>query len=81
MKILVYLALFVLGEAVFAGVSFEQSKQLQKAVDTDKDGKSNFDDNCPGIFNPDQKDSDKDGIGDLCEPKSTQEYSISQDSK
>lgn len=24
-------------------------------------------DNCAGVFNPDQKDSDGDGIGDLCE--------------
>lgn len=24
-------------------------------------------DNCIGVFNPDQKDSDGDGIGDLCE--------------
>jgi len=25
-------------------------------------------DNCPGMYNPDQKDSDNDGIGDACEP-------------
>ncbi len=24
-------------------------------------------DNCPGVFNPDQKDSDDNGIGDACE--------------
>lgn len=23
-------------------------------------------DNCPGVFNPDQKDSDGDGVGDAC---------------
>jgi hypothetical protein len=28
---------------------------------------SNCDDNCPDTFNPDQADSDSDGIGDMCE--------------
>ena len=31
------------------------------------DGTNNFcDDNCPDVFNPDQKDSDNNGIGDAC---------------
>ena len=25
-------------------------------------------DNCPNVFNPDQKDEDKDGFGDVCDP-------------
>lgn len=36
------------------------------AIDSDKDGVINGYDNCPFIHNPDQKDSDNDGIGDVC---------------
>jgi Tol biopolymer transport system component len=36
-------------------------------VDTDVDGVPDDVDNCPDVFNPDQKDSDGDGIGDACD--------------
>ncbi len=36
--------------------------------DVDNDGLSGKKDNCPEIYNPDQKDFDSDGIGDMCEP-------------
>ncbi|PIR17359.1 MAG: hypothetical protein COV46_04795 [Deltaproteobacteria bacterium CG11_big_fil_rev_8_21_14_0_20_49_13] len=36
--------------------------------DKDKDGIVDSADNCPDWFNTDQKDSDNDGIGDLCDP-------------
>lgn len=35
--------------------------------DTDGDGIPNAEDNCPGVKNPDQKDSDSDGHGDACD--------------
>jgi len=38
------------------------------AVDTDGDRVSDACDNCPAVYNPDQRDSDGDGIGDACEP-------------
>jgi len=36
--------------------------------DIDKDGVFDDVDNCPSVYNPDQKDTDGDGIGDACDP-------------
>jgi hypothetical protein len=41
--------------------------QCSDAVDTDGDGIADIMDNCPTVANPDQADSDDDGIGDACE--------------
>src|SRR5450631_769646 len=38
------------------------------SVDTDGDGIDDSVDNCPLVVNPDQKDTDGDGIGDACDP-------------
>jgi Tol biopolymer transport system component len=38
-------------------------------VDTDGDGVPDIRDNCPLVYNPDQKDSDHDGVGDACDDK------------
>jgi parallel beta-helix repeat protein len=39
-------------------------------TDFDVDGAYTADDNCPYVYNPDQTDSDHDGIGDACEETS-----------
>ena len=36
-------------------------------VYSDKDGVQNNRDNCPQIVNADQRDTDKDGFGDVCD--------------
>jgi Thrombospondin type 3 repeat len=36
-------------------------------IDTDGDGIDDSHDNCPSVQNPDQKDTDGDGIGDVCD--------------
>ena len=41
-------------------------------VDTDGDGVCDSADNCPLVYNPDQKDTDGDGIGDACDKCPTQ---------
>ena len=40
--------------------------ELDEVADNDEDGIVNGVDNCPTIANPDQTDSDEDGIGDAC---------------
>jgi len=45
-----------------------QTVSLVMADDPDGDGLVGDDDNCPEVYNPDQTDTDGDGIGDACDP-------------
>ena len=50
------------------GMSVWQGKTAT-CVDSDEDGINDDRDNCPTVSNPDQKDTDQDGVGDACEEK------------
>jgi hypothetical protein len=47
-------------------------------LDADEDGYFKLEDNCPDIYNPEQVDSDNNGIGDLCEEDITESELISE---
>jgi hypothetical protein len=44
-----------------------QARAIAQQVDYDRDGITNYPDNCPAQANPSQADSDGDGIGDACD--------------
>lgn len=48
-------------------IAFRKGSGGGKTRDTDRDGIVDSQDNCKGTFNPDQLDSDKDGVGDACD--------------
>ena len=49
--------------------TFDEVIKGARLVDTDADGISNGEDNCPAVCNADQKDTDGNGIGDACQPQ------------
>jgi len=51
-----------------AGTTIGDSPGEQYDCDQDNDGVYDPNDNCPGVFNPTQSDSDSDGQGDACDP-------------
>ncbi|WNG62749.1 hypothetical protein F0U59_22540 [Archangium gephyra] len=50
------------------GLTVEAGEAILMTVDSDGDGFANGLDNCPGVVNPDQIDTDGNGFGDVCEP-------------
>ena len=57
---------FGLASALTFPVHVGVGPTTQCLTDSDKDGVPDIVDNCPGVFNPDQKDSKGDGVGDAC---------------
>jgi hypothetical protein len=63
------------GDTILVGAAYDDDKGIDSgsayvfmlAHDSDGDGFYDYEDNCPGIFNPVQTDTDSDGVGDLCE--------------
>ena len=53
-----------------AAYVFEVGCALDPALDPDGDNLCNADDNCPDTWNPDQADTDGDGLGNECDPAS-----------
>ena len=47
----------------------ENMRITAESLDWDCDGINDFVDNCRNVFNPDQRDRNKNGVGDSCEPK------------
>jgi hypothetical protein len=52
-------------------VNIDNVKLKRVIPDMDKDGVEDQQDNCPQYFNPDQTDSNDNGIGDVCEGSQT----------
>ena len=76
--LMVFVPLLLLRKGPFSSPTNETPKQqidsaqrevdkAVKSLDSDSDGVSDVNDNCPSVENLDQKDSDGNGVGDACD--------------
>jgi len=59
--------LFVIENVRVKGKRLTDLGSIEFCVDSDNDGIPDIEDNCPDIWNPDQLDTDYNGIGDACD--------------
>jgi len=60
-----FIGIFVI--IIFFSVSINHTNAIEPSLDLDGDGIINIEDNCIGVRNTNQLDTDKDGVGDFCD--------------